>query len=144
MTRPNHRDAVGRTLRSTAPARDTDDHGRFPRDLVCAAGRTGLLGLTLPTRLGGGGRGLAEAVEVVTELARECASSAAVLAGHYAATAVLARHAPATLLRQIAAGEHPSSLALAESASRPLVRGALTPGGQAAYPTGSCDGPAAR
>lgn len=121
MTRLNHRDAVSRILRTTVRARDTDDRGRFPRDAVRAAGRTGLLGLTLPTRLGGGGRGLAEAVEVVTDLARECASSAAVLAGHYTAAAVLARHAPAALLRQIAAGQHLSSPALAESANRPLV-----------------------
>ncbi|MFC7340497.1 acyl-CoA dehydrogenase family protein [Saccharopolyspora griseoalba] len=121
MTRFNHRDALGGVLRTAVRARETDDLGRFPREAVRAAGRAGLLGLTLPTGLGGGGGGLVEAVEVVTCLARECASSAAVLAGHYAATAVLVGRAPGELLRQIASGEHLSALALAESGPRPLV-----------------------
>lgn len=119
----NHRDTVGRLLRTAIEpaARDADDHGRFPREFVRQAGRSGLPGLTVPSRRGGAGRGLVEAVEVVTEIARACGSTAAVLAGHYAATAVLARHAPAGLLEEIAAGEHLSSLALAEVGNRPLI-----------------------
>lgn len=123
MTARNHRDALDRVLRRTIEprARDTDGAGRFPRENVDALGRSGLLGLTLPTRYGGSGRGLGEAVEVTDRVARVCGSTAAVLAAHYAATAVLTRHGDPELLRPIAAGRHLSTLAVAETGNPGLV-----------------------
>ncbi|WP_406691098.1 acyl-CoA dehydrogenase family protein [Saccharopolyspora sp. ID03-671] len=110
-------DPLGRVLRTAVEprAREVDDRGRFPRDTLAALAGAGLLGLTLPSRCGGGGRGLVEATEVITRLARACGSTAAILASHYTATAALARHAGPELLRALATGRHLSTLALAEA-----------------------------
>ncbi|MFF3495522.1 acyl-CoA dehydrogenase family protein [Streptomyces sp. NPDC002795] len=86
--------------------------GRFPRSGVTALGRAGLLGLTVTPELGGGGRGLAEAVEVVEHVARVCPAAATVLRSHYAAVAVVEACGGAWVRAEIAAGRHLCSLAL--------------------------------
>lgn len=67
---------ITRTL--VAPAAvDTDRRHRFPRAAVQAFGRAGILGMTVPRGLGGGGgQGLAEASRVVEEVARHCGGTA--------------------------------------------------------------------
>lgn len=89
-------------------------HGRFPRSGVTALGRAGLLGLTVAPELGGGGRGLTEAVDVVARVARVCPAAAAVLRSHYAAVAVVEAHGGTWVRAEIAAGRHLCSLALEE------------------------------
>ncbi|MFJ9175193.1 acyl-CoA dehydrogenase family protein [Streptomyces sp. NPDC102360] len=88
--------------------------GRFPRSGVTALGRAGLLGLTVAPELGGGGRGLAEAADVVARVARVCPAAATVLRSHYAAVAVVEAYGGAWVRAEIAAGRHLCSLALEE------------------------------
>lgn len=91
-----------------------DTRAQFARSNVNALGRAGLLGLTVPAEYGGEGKGLRTAASVVERIATSCASTATVLQAHYCAVAVLSAHAPAPVLKEIAAGKHLSSLALGE------------------------------
>ncbi|WP_306316444.1 MULTISPECIES: acyl-CoA dehydrogenase family protein [unclassified Streptomyces] len=88
--------------------------GKFPRSGVTALGRAGLLGLTGAPELGGGGRGLSEAADVVERVARVCPAVAAVLRSHYAAVAVVEAYGGPWVRAEIAAGRHLCSLALEE------------------------------
>lgn len=91
---------------------------RFPRGTVTALGQAGLLGLTVSAELGGGGLELREAADVVTQAARVCPATAAVLLSHYTAVAVLEAYGCPWVRGEIAAGRHLATLALAESESR--------------------------
>jgi len=67
-----------REIEAAAEAHDRD--ASFPRDSLAALHRAGLLGLTVPARLGGGGAGLARAAEAVAAVGAACASTALVFA----------------------------------------------------------------
>ncbi|WP_425827584.1 acyl-CoA dehydrogenase family protein [Streptomyces fractus] len=96
--------------------------GRFPRSGVTALGRAGLLGLTVAPELGGGGRGLTEAADVVDRVARVCPAAATVLRSHYAAVAVVEAYGGAWVRSEIAAGRHLCSLALEDDGPGPAAR----------------------
>ncbi|MDF1485122.1 acyl-CoA/acyl-ACP dehydrogenase [Ramlibacter sp. H39-3-26] len=99
-------------------AADTDQQARYPRAALDALGAAGLLGLISARAVGGMGRGLAEAAQVVERIAQDCPCSAMVLTMHYCAVALIEPHAPEAVRRAIAAGRHVSTLAVSEAASR--------------------------
>ncbi len=99
-------------------AAEIDQTGTFPRAAMNALGESGLLGLISAPEVGGARQGLRGAVCAVERVARECGSTAMVLAMHYAGTAVIEAHGPETVRRDIAAGKHLTTLAFSESGSR--------------------------
>ena len=113
-------------------ARQNDREGRFSTEAVAALGEAGLLGLMLPADLGGGGADLATFAGVVATIAEADASVAMVYLMHSLAAATIAaapRNARlSSVLRDIAAGRHLSTLSFSEAGSRshfwaPVSRG---------------------
>jgi isovaleryl-CoA dehydrogenase len=99
-------------------AASVDASGEFPTEQVSALGAAGLLALTVPADLGGGGAGLREAADVIRELGSVCGSTAMVVTMHYSAVAALTAAGDKETLTAIAAGAHLSTLALSETGSR--------------------------
>jgi alkylation response protein AidB-like acyl-CoA dehydrogenase len=99
-------------------ARQVDAEGTFPRQAVTALGDAGFLGLTSSAEVGGAGKGLREAAQVIEQLARSCGSTAMVVTMHYCATAVIEAHGPRAVREAIARGDHLSTLAFSEAGSR--------------------------
>jgi alkylation response protein AidB-like acyl-CoA dehydrogenase len=106
---------------SIAPhAADVDARGRFPREAVDALAKAGLLGLTIPVEHGGMGQSIRVACAALDEIAQRCASTAMIYLMHLCGcSCYLARpHAVEDTLRQVARGEHLSTLAWSEKGSR--------------------------
>ncbi|MEV6738894.1 acyl-CoA dehydrogenase family protein [Streptomyces sp. NPDC051104] len=112
----SYRSALSYVLSSTIEpcAEQTSARERFPRASVVALGEARLLGLTASAHLGGGGLGLVEAAEVVTEVSRACPATGAVLRSHYAAVAFIEAYGTPWMRRKVAGGHHLSTLALAD------------------------------
>ena len=70
-----------------------DREARFPTEAFLSARTQRLLGLMVPTDLGGGGASLSDVVDVCYILARGCASTAMIFAMHQIMVAILVRHA---------------------------------------------------
>lgn len=115
-----HLDALRRVVDDVVvpTAAEVDREGTFPEAAVTALGEAGLLGLTTAAEMGGGGKGLREATEVVEGLAHHCGSTAMVVLMHYAAVPVIEAYGPAHVRRAVAAGRHLTTLALSEAGSR--------------------------
>ncbi|MDP8950039.1 MAG: acyl-CoA dehydrogenase family protein, partial [Actinomycetota bacterium] len=106
---------------SIAPhAADVDAQGRFPREAVDALAKAGLLGLTVPVEHGGMGQSIRVACAVLDEIAQSCASTAMIYLMHLCGcSCYLARpQAVEDTLRQVARGEHLTTLAWSEKGSR--------------------------
>ena len=101
-----------------ANAVEVDRTAAFPTKNLEALASAGLLGLVSATNVGGQGKGLAEAVQVVERLARECGSTAMVVCMHYCATAMIEAHGSDDVRGAIAAGKHLATLAFSEPGSR--------------------------
>jgi alkylation response protein AidB-like acyl-CoA dehydrogenase len=105
-----------------AHASDVDSAGRWPAESVTALGQGGLLGLTLPADLGGGGQGPRTFAAVTRILAEQCASTAMIYLMHVCGVQVIAAadafRRRAAVLRDVAAGRHLSTLAFSEKGSR--------------------------
>src|SRR5580700_462482 len=85
-----------------------DREARFPAETFASARSQRLLGILVPTELGGEGASVADVVDVCYMLSRACASSGMIYAMHQIMVAILARHAQSSswhnrLLRRIAA-----------------------------------------
>jgi alkylation response protein AidB-like acyl-CoA dehydrogenase len=104
-----------------ASADQIDQARRFPRENLEVLGKSGVLGLLIPTPYGGAGAGIAEMSEVLDVQAQNCASTAMVTLMHYCATAVIAAKGSDTLKQQLlpafARGVHISTLAFSEAGS---------------------------
>jgi acyl-CoA dehydrogenase len=70
-----------------------DREGRFPQEAFDAIRGQRLLGILIPTAMGGDGASFAETVDVCYILGRACASSAMIYAMHQVKVACLVRHA---------------------------------------------------
>jgi alkylation response protein AidB-like acyl-CoA dehydrogenase len=70
-------------------SREIDKTGEFPRENIKALSEAGFLGLIIPQELGGMGASPAVYKEVVTRLAKACASTALVFVQHISATSVM-------------------------------------------------------
>lgn len=108
------------TVRAGADAADAD--AKFPAESVRALADAGLMGLTLPTEVGGLGAGPVELVAAVSAVAAECGSTAMVHLMHLASAMVAAAAPPtaggAELLADMAAGTALGTLAFSEKGSR--------------------------
>jgi len=116
----SYTDALTRVIEEVvAPgAAEVDALAVFPQRQIDALSEAGLLALTVPAELGGGGAELRAAAHVVGELGAACGSTAMIVTMHYSATAALAAAGATEALTAIAAGRHLSTLAFSESGSR--------------------------
>ena len=103
---------------ASAHAADVDRNGTFPQRSVDALASAGLLGITLPTDVGGLGLGTREFLQALRGVAGACASSAMVYLMHVcAATVAQAGGASEAVLRGMAT-DRLSTLAFSETGSR--------------------------
>src|SRR5215471_10406073 len=103
-------------------AADVDTQGRFPDEGLKALADAGLYGLCLSKEVGGKGEGMRAFAGVVEELAGACPSTAMVYVMHVSAgQAIVASSILGerdSILKQIAAGKHLTTLAFSEKGSR--------------------------
>jgi alkylation response protein AidB-like acyl-CoA dehydrogenase len=108
--------------RVIGPGADEHDRvGDWPGASIKALADAGMFGLTLPEELGGMGKGPSDFVAVVEELAAACASTAMIFVMHVCATQTIKQSSLPqrdSLLSDIAAGKHLSTLAFSEKGSR--------------------------
>ena len=101
---------------------DVDAAGRFPVESMNALAAAGLYGLCLPKSVGGKGEGMRAFAGIVEELAAACGSSAMVYVMHVSAAQAIATSETLadrdSILKEIAAGRHLTTLAFSESGSR--------------------------
>jgi alkylation response protein AidB-like acyl-CoA dehydrogenase len=106
----------------SAHAVAVDEAGRFPEENLSAIAASGLLGLGVATELGGSGESMRTFAAVVEELATACPSTAMIYVMHVTAAQAIASSATLeereTILREIAAGRHLTTLAFSETGSR--------------------------
>ena len=102
-------------------AAEHDRSGDWPAPSIKALGNEGFLGLTVTEKLGGMGLGPSDYVETVEEIAVGCASTAMIFVMHICATETIKQSSIPqrdSVLTDIAAGKHVSTLAFSEKGSR--------------------------
>jgi alkylation response protein AidB-like acyl-CoA dehydrogenase len=96
----------------------TDLNATFPRSTIAALGKAGLMGLISSKDVGGLGLGIGDAAQVVEALAKVCPSTAMIMTMHYCGTQVIEKSDSLELRKQIASGNHLTTLAWSEVGSR--------------------------
>src|SRR3954454_1225648 len=103
-------------------ADDVDRRARWPAEGIAALAEAGFLGLTVPAESGGAGQGPRTFFAVMRTLSGQCASTAMIYLMHDCAAQVIgaAKEFPArdSILRDMVAGRHLSTLAFSEKGSR--------------------------
>ena len=87
--------AIGRRIAeevSSKWADEVDEKARFPHESFAALREERLLAALIPEEYGGLGAGLTEVADLITELGRQCASTAMIYAMHQIQVACLVRH----------------------------------------------------
>ena len=103
---------------ATKHAANVDEDARFPQETVDTFLQSGLGGLVSASEFGGKGGTLRDAATVIERLARECGSSAMILAMHYSGVFVIEQYGDEATRRDVANGKHLSTLAFSEAGSR--------------------------
>src|SRR5690242_1519863 len=90
------RDVVDGVVQNVvAPAApEIDRTGAFPRTSIQALQQAGALGVLSASEVGGAGRSLRTAAEVVERVSTACGSTAMIVLMHYAAVAAIEAHGP--------------------------------------------------
>ncbi len=83
------------------PAAAVDRDSRFPDEAIAAARAERLLGVAVPSELGGEGASIADIVDICYALGRSCASTAMIYAMHQTKLACLVRHGRASAWHQL-------------------------------------------
>jgi acyl-CoA dehydrogenase len=88
-------------------AATVDQNGAFPAEAFAAIREQGLLGILVPTELGGPGASISDVVDICFRLGRACSSTAMIFAMHQTKVACIVRHRQssvwqAELLRRLA------------------------------------------
>jgi len=99
-------------------AAEVDRDARFPQETIDALARAGLLGLTLPTDVGGLGEGPEAFLGTTRGLAAACASSAMIYVMHVCAAEVARAGGVAAETLRLMARHELSTLAFSERGSR--------------------------
>ena len=99
-------DAMAAAARQSAEA--VDVQARFPQESFQAARDQRLLGIMVPTELGGEGESVSDVADICYVLGRSCGSTAMIFAMHQIMVAILVRHARnsawhSSLLRRLCA-----------------------------------------
>lgn len=103
-------------------AADVDAQARFPSESMKSLADAGFYGLCLPKEIGGKSEDMRTFAGVVEELAGACGSTAMVYVMHVAAAQAIATSSTLadrdSILREIASGQHLTTLAFSETGSR--------------------------
>jgi alkylation response protein AidB-like acyl-CoA dehydrogenase len=119
---------VDRSIRPVA--REWEQSGRYPTEIVAGMADLGLFGITIPTQYGGLGLDLVSLALVFEEISRGWMGIAGILGSHTLASAMIARHGTEDQKRrylpELATGTRRTGIALTEAGAGSDLQGIQT------------------